>query len=161
MKLPDLDRFEVRLAFAVLVAAIIGVSWALRPNPDEQAKVQAALISEDEGRAHRAWKEIRATAGESRESAEVERIVKEVLPPWKAARERVAVARSGPLANYFSPEMLTFFQRREESWWALVESVRTEDPVLFRRHVELWEEAEEVGLKVQQLRVPSGSPVVR
>lgn len=152
--------FQQRVVIAAAVAVLLSASWAMRPDPLEAAKVQTALIHEDQTRAHEAWKAIRRASGATWELPEAERVEREVLVPWRAARRRVEAVMSGPDARYFPPELDEFFRLREESWTALVEAVRTDDEELFRRHAELFEKAEAVGQKVVEFKMPTGVPVL-
>lgn len=138
------------------MAAILLVVLAVRGfrDPAESAKVTAARIADDEAKAHAAWKAIRASSGPTWDAAEVERVEREVLPPWSEARRRVEAARSGPDGRFFPPELEEFFRLREESWVALIEAVRQNDAERFNEHAELFKKAEEVGELVRSGRQP-------
>jgi len=145
-------RLDVRLATAFLIVVVVLIVNAFQDDPLETARAEAARIAADEVRAHDAWRQIWATAGPTWDEDEVTRIEQEVLPPWRAARRRLESLRSGATARYFPEELVAFFRLREESWVALIDAVRSEDPELLARHTELFARAEIAGKRVIEIR---------
>ena len=145
-------RKESYVATGALLGALLFGFLAFRPDPAAQSLAEMKKIVARERQAMTAFQSIVATAkgGQVSEAALAERVDREVLVPWREARQRVDAAREGPLAPYFPAELADYFRLRQESWEALVAGVRTGDTELALTHRERWAEADRVAATIPE-----------
>lgn len=150
----SIGRREVLLVIPLTFSGIAFAYFAFQPAPPDpavQASIDAQYINAAE---HKAITAFQTILKENREGTlsdldAATRVETQVLPIWKAARQRLAVARAGPGAAFFPQEIDEYFRLRQESWQALVTAVRNDDEAALETQRAKWKAADAV---VQKLR---------
>lgn len=147
-------RSELLLLIPLTLSGLAFAYFAFQPTPPDpavQAAIDAQFISAAEQQAIAAFQTIvnENRAGTLSDLDAAQRVEAEVLPVWKAARERIAAARAGPGAAFFPPELDEVFRLRQESWEALVVAVKNEDRSAMEEQHAKWQAADAI---IQKLR---------
>jgi hypothetical protein len=147
-------RRELLLLIPLTLSGLTFAYFAFQPappNPAVQASIDAQYINAAEQRAITTFQAIlkENRAGTLSDLGAAARVESEVLPIWKAARQRIAVVRAGPGAEFFPPEIDEFFRLRQESWEALVTAVKNDDEAALETQRAKWQAADAI---VQKLR---------
>ena len=147
-------RSELLLLVPLALSGVTFAYFAFQPeppNPAVQAAMDAQFINAAERQAIDAFRRIinENRAGTLSDADAARRIETEVLPVWKSARERSAVARAGSGASFFPPELDDYFRLRQESWEALVVAVKNDDQTAMEIQRTKWQAADAI---IQKLR---------
>jgi hypothetical protein len=151
-------RRELMLLIPLTLSGFTFAWFAFQPAPPDpavQASIDAQYINAAEQRAITAYQSILKAnrSGTLSDLDAATHVETEVLPVWKAARERLAVARAGPGAEFFPAEIDEFFRLRQESWEALVTAVKNDDAAALEAQRAKWQAADAI---VQKLRARGG-----
>jgi len=146
-------RSELLLFIPLTLSGLAFAYFAFQPAPPKpavQAALDAQFINAAEQRAIAAFHSIVSEhrAGTLNDLDAAQRVETEVLPIWRSARQRIAVARAGPGAEFFPPELDDFFRLRQESWEALVVAVKNDDHAAMEEQRAKWQAADAIVQKL-------------
>jgi rhomboid protease GluP len=92
----------------------------------------------------------RVQKGEIREADMADLLERDVLPPWRAARERFAALKGVPAGKQrLVATFAEYLAARQESWELLVQAIREGDRGKSARSTEKWSEAEGLIRKIK------------
>jgi rhomboid protease GluP len=132
--------------FALLAAALHVSASAALLELEQFAQLDSRVLSRyDEA-------VIKLTRREMREEAYVELMARDILPSWRARRERLEAFAAAPGAlGKYTAGVVDYMRLRERSWEELVAASRTKDVSRIGTARALWQQADEAAARLGPL----------
>jgi rhomboid protease GluP len=153
---PELVRGRPARNLAAAVAGIVAVVLGALALPPAPADISAEMqhFSETEQRLLTAYNDLmrRAKSGGVSDDESSAALETQIIEPWVALRRRIEPLQTAPHANQpLMRKIVECMRLREESWQALLGSVREARPELIQQHRDRWEAANRCAQDVQKL----------